>query len=517
MSDPFANAVWRRSLVTWTQPAPAGLPTMRSKPALIVVSALCALVTLAGCSVGPNYHKPDAPTAPAFKEDAVIVPPPNPANGGWKKAAPGDEQLRGKWWEMYGDPQLNRLEDTIIVSNQTLKSQYEQYRRATDTVREYRADYYPTVQVAPSYGRTKLSTNRPLKVPSTSGSTYNDLIAAGQVSWEPDLWGRIRRTVEAARATVQATAADVANVDLSLHSELAMDYFEMRGLDTQQQLLESTVTEYKRFLDLTERRFHGGVATESDVALAQTQLDQTQAQLIDVGVARAQYEHAIATLTGTPASSFSLATAPLILALPQVPVGVPSEMLERRPDVAGAERRADAANAQIGVAIAAFYPTISLNGSGGFESYRPGILFQGPSAIWSLGGQAQQLIFDAGRRRAITDEARASYDAQVANYRQSVLQAFQDVEDQLAALRILNQESAAQDKAVRDAERSVSISTSRYKGGVTTFLEVITAQTTELTNQRTAADITTRQFSASVQLIKALGGGWDPKQLPQHP
>jgi NodT family efflux transporter outer membrane factor (OMF) lipoprotein len=258
------------------------------------------------------------------------------------------------------------------------------------------------------------------------------------------------------------------------------------------------------------------VATDADVAQAQTQLDQTKAQDIDVGVARAQFEHAIATLTGQPASSFSLAPAPLTLSLPTFPVGVPSEMLERRPDVAAAERRAAAANEQIGIAIAAYYPQISLTGTGGFESSRAGNLFQGPSALWSLGGSATQLLFDAGKRRAITEEARAAYDAQVANYRQTVLQSFQDVEDQLAALSILNQEAAAQQQTVADAERSLQISTNQYKGGLTTYLQVITAQAIELANRRTAADITTRQFAASVQLVKALGGGWDNTQLP-HP
>ena len=476
------------------------------------------LGALAGCTVGPNYHQPSAPTAPAFKEDAAVTPPPNPPNGGgWKQAAPGDDKIRGKWWEMYGDPQLNKLEDTIVVSNQTLKAEYEQYRRALDTVREYRANYYPTLSAGPSVSRTKLSPNQPNFNSAIEKQQYNNYFITGQASWEPDLWGSVRRTVEGARANAQATAADLANVDLSLHSELAMDYFEMRGLDTQQQLLESTVVEYQRFLNLTEIRFKGGVSTESDVALAQTQLDQTKAQLIDIGVARAQYEHAIATLTGVPASSFSLANAPLVLDLPDVPVGVPSEILERRPDVAAAERRADAANAQIGVAIAAYYPTVSLFANGGFQSTNGGTLFQGPSNLWSLGGSATQLLFDAGRRHAITDEARASYESQVANYRQTVLQAFQDVEDQLSALRVLQQESTAQQLAVKDAQRSVSVSTNRYKGGVTTYLEVITAQATELSNQRTAADITTRQFSASVQLVKALGGSWDRSQLPQHP
>jgi NodT family efflux transporter outer membrane factor (OMF) lipoprotein len=347
-----------------------------------------------------------------------------------------------------------------------------------------------------------------------SKSTYNDLFLQGQVSWEPDLWGNIRRAVESQRATAQATAADLANVDLSIRSELATDYFELRGLDTQQRLLDNTVQQYQDYLALTQTRFKGGVATDSDVALAQTQLDQTRAQAIDVGVARAQYEHAIATLTGVSASSFSLPAAPLDLQLPQVPVGVPSQLLERRPDVAAAERRADAANAQIGIAIAAYYPTISLTGTGGFESKNPGTLIQGPSSLWSLGGSAVELLFDAGRRHALTDEARDVYEQNVANYRQTVLQAFQEVEDNLSGLRILNTESVAQQQAVSDAQRSLAVSTNRYKGGVTTYLEVITAQTTQLTNERTAADITTREFAASVQLIKALGGGWDTTKLP---
>ena len=347
-----------------------------------------------------------------------------------------------------------------------------------------------------------------------SKTTYNDLFLQGQVSWEPDLWGNIRRQVEAQRATAQATAADLANVDLSLRSELALDYFELRGLDTQQRLLDTTVQQYEQYLELTKARFAGGVATDSDVALAQTQLDQTRAQAIDVGVARAQYEHAIATLTGVPASSFSLPPAPLDLPLPQVPVGVPSQLLERRPDVAAAERRANAANAQIGVAIAAYYPTINIGGTGGFESKNAGTLIQGPSSLWSLGGSAVELLFDAGRRHAITEEARDVYEQNVANYRQTVLQAFQEVEDNLSGLRILNSESVAQQRAVDSARRSLDISTTRYKGGVTTYLEVITAQTTQLSNERTAADITTREFAASVQLVKALGGGWDTTKLP---
>jgi NodT family efflux transporter outer membrane factor (OMF) lipoprotein len=462
-----------------------------------------AVLLVSGCTVGPNYHKPTAPAAPAFKESAV-VPPPDLPDGGWKQVSPNDSALRPNWWELYQDPQLDKLEQQVAVSNQTLKASYEQYMQARAAIQVYRSQYFPTVQAGPSASRDRQSQNRPLYVPGTK-TTYNDLFLQGQVSWEPDLWGNIRRQVEAQRATAQATAADLANVDLSLRSELAMDYFELRGLDTQQRLLDNTVQQYEQYLELTKTRFVGGVATESDVALAQTQLDQTRAQAIDVGVARAQYEDAIATLTGVPASS---------LALPQVPVGVPSQLLERRPDVAAAERRANAANAQIGVAIAAYYPTINISGAGGFESKNAGTLIQGPSSLWSLGGSAVELLFDAGRRHALTEEARDVYEQNAANYRETVLQAFQEVEDNLSGLRILNSESAAQQRAVDSARRSLIISTNRYKGGVTTYLEVITAQATQLSNERTAADITTREFAASVQLVKALGGGWDTTKLP---
>ncbi|HEX3940948.1 MAG TPA: efflux transporter outer membrane subunit [Acidobacteriaceae bacterium] len=473
----------------------------------------CAAVALlSGCRVGPNYQRPAVPTPPAF-EGAAPTPPPNPPNGGWKEAAPADSAIRGNWWEMYGDSQLNQLEEKVAVSNQTLRAAYEQYMQAREAVQVARSQYYPTLSLGPSVSRNRESQNRPL-LPRGDETTYSDLVLGGQATWEPDVWGSIRRTVEEQRATAQASAADLANAQLSLQAELAMDYFEMRGLDSQQQLLNNTVAQYQQYLQLTQTRFHGGVATESDVALAQTQLDQTQAQAIDVGVARAQFEHAIATLTGQPASTFSLPANPLQMPLPQVPVGVPSQLLERRPDIAGAERRADASNAQIGIAISAYYPTINLFGTGGFESTSPGTWFQGPSSLWSLGASATELLFDAGRRHALTQQARDAYEESVANYRQTVLQSFQDVEDELSGLRILNEESVAQARAVADAQHSLDLSTARYKGGVTTYLEVITAQTTQLSNARTAADIATRQFASSVQLVKALGGGWDTTKLP---
>jgi NodT family efflux transporter outer membrane factor (OMF) lipoprotein len=475
----------------------------------IGATALCALV--AGCTVGPNYQKPTAPAPPAFKETA---PPPAIPNGTWKQAQPSDQALRGKWWEIYNDSQLNALEEKVAISNQTLRAATEQYFAARAAVKVARADYYPTLSAGPSISREQLSRNRPTSVPQAKAE-FNDFVLAGQASWEPDFWGRVRRNVEASRATAQASAADLANVELSVRSELALDYFELLGLDLQKQLLDNTVTSFESYLDLTKTRFKGGVATDSDVALAETQLESTRAQDIDVGVARAQFEHAIAVLIGEPASNFSLAQTPLNMPLPLIPAGVPSELLERRPDIAGMERRADAANAQIGVAISAYYPNITLTGTGGFESGQPGTWIQGPSALWSLGASASELLFDAGRRHAVTEEARDNYEVTVANYRQNVLTAFQEVEDNLAALRILDQESVTQAAAVKAAERSLTISTKRYKQGLDDYLVVLTAQTALLTNQRTQADITTRQFAANVQLIKALGGGWDTTQLPK--
>jgi len=477
------------------------------------LAATAGALLLAGCTVGPNYHRPDAATAPEWKENAV--PPPNPPNGAWKTAEPKDGDLRGQWWEMYGDPQLSALEAKVAVSNQTLRAAFEQYQSAREQVRVARSQYYPTLSAGPSVQRTRESYNQTNTVRGVTTYQYNTFAIAGEALWEPDLWGQVRRTVEASRASAQASAALLANVDLSLCAELAADYFEMRGLDSQQLLLDNTVKSYEEYLQLTQIRFKGGVATESDVALAQTQLETTRAQAIDVGVARAQYEHAIATLIGTPASSFSLPPMPLGENIPPIPVGVPSQLLERRPDIAAAERQTDAANAQIGIAISAYYPNVSLSGTGGFASGNPGTWVQGPSEMWSLGASAVELLFDAGRRHAITQQARDTYEQQVASYRQTVLSAFQDVEDNLAAIRILDQESSQETLAVAAAERSLNINTTQYKGGVTTYLQVLTAQTALLSNQRTQADISTRQFVASVQLIRALGGGWNTSQLPK--
>jgi len=470
-----------------------------------VVTTSVALAVLSGCRVGPNYVRPTVPPPPlAFKE--------TPTN--WKQATPQDQLPKGKWWEIYGDQELNTLEEKIAVSNQTLKVSYQQYMSAREIVRQARSQLFPTLAVQPSGSRNQISQNRP-NFNTVTRSQYSDIALTGDISYEVDLWGQVRRNVEAARENAQASAGDLENVSLSLHSELAVDYFSLRGLDLQKQLLDATVIDFEKALQLTQVRYRGGVASDVDVAQAETQLETTRAQDIETGVARAQFEHAIAVLTGEPASTFSIPASPLNATPPEIPVGVPSDLLERRPDIAAAERRVASANAQIGVAIAAYYPQVSLGASGGFESAAIGTLIQGPSALWSVGGSAVQTVIDGGRRRAVTQQARDNHEATVASYRQNVLEAFQQVEDNLAAMRLLEKELATQQVAVASARRSVNLSTTRYKRGFTTYLEVLTAQSTALTNERTAADLMTRRMTASVQLIKALGGGWDSSQLPK--
>lgn len=476
------------------------------------------LACVAGCKpVGPNYSRPGYQAPAVYQESGastVVTPPPNPAGGGWQAATPSDGMLRGKWWEIYQDPQLNSFEDRIVDNSQSLRQELETYLAAHDQVRVARANLFPTLSGNVSASRDRVSANRPA-ASKTGVTNYGDFSIGGQASWEPDFWGRIRRTVEAARENAQASAADMADVDLSLHAEMASDYFRLRGLDAQIKLLKATVSDLQSQLELTQRRLAGGVATEADVAQARTQLETVRAQLVDIGVARAQFEHAIGTIANLNLSDFSIPSSPLDLRLPKVPVGVPSQLLERRPDIAAAERAAAAANEQIGIAVSAFYPTISLGGTGGFESANVGTWIQGPSALWSLGAQAAELLFDAGQRRALTDQARHNYEAQVAGYRNTVLQAFNDVENQLSGLKILEQESGAEQRAVASAQHSYDLSNQRYTGGVTSYLEVLTAEATLIANQRTAIDLQTRQFVASVALVRALGGGWDVTQLPK--
>ncbi len=422
--------------------------------------------------------------------------------------------LTGKWWQVYQDPQLNKLEDRIATDNVQLKQALETYLAARDQVAVARANFFPQVSASASPQGQKYSSNAPL-FNKANPTVYSNYEIQGQATWEPDFWGRIRRTVEQARAGAQASAADTAAVELTLEAEMATDYYALRGLDSQTKLLTETVTDLQNQLDLTQRRHTGGVATDVDVAQAQTQLETVRAQLVDIGVARSQFEHAIGTLANYQLSSFSIPPSPLDLALPRIPTGVPSQLLERRPDIAAVERQTAAANAQIGIAISAYYPTITLGATGGFQSANLGTLIQGPSTIWTLGGQAAELLFDAGQRHAITDQARHTYEAQADGYRNTIFQAFNDVEDQLAALRILEQESAVEQRAVDAAQRSFDLSNKRYKGGVTSYLEVLTAEQTLLQDQVTAINIESRQFASSVSLIRALGGGWDVTQLPK--
>ena len=453
--------------------------------------------------MGPNYVRPKAEVPADYKE-----------SNDWKVAQPSAEAIKGKWWEVYKDPLLNTLEEKIDVSNQSLKAAQAQFLQARAAVRISRSFLFPTVTADPAIARERFSQNRPLGVVGNT-QTFNDFQVPGiDASYEFDVWGRVRRTVEQSRSQAQASAADLASVGLSLHAELAMDYFQLRGLDTQKQLLDSTVVAYQKALDLTQTRFKGGLASDVDVAQAQTQLETARAQSIDVEVQRAAFEHAIAVLTGQPPSTFTLAPSPMDAPPPPIPPGLPSDLLERRPDVSAAERRMQAANAQIGIARAAYFPLITLTGQGGFESIAAGTLFQGPSGLWAVGGTALETLFDAGRRRGTSDQAKAAYDQSIDNYRQTVLSAFQEVEDNMAALRILQGEAQTEEVAVGAAKHSVELSITRYRGGVTSYLEVTTAQSAALTDEVTAVTILTRRMTASVLLIKAIGGGWDASQIP---
>jgi NodT family efflux transporter outer membrane factor (OMF) lipoprotein len=465
-----------------------------------------AVLQFVGCTVGPKYHRPVVETPPAYKE-----------MGNWKTAQPGDEKLGDKWWEVFQDSRLNDLEEQIAVSNQNIKAAFAQYQQARAVLRYNRADYYPTVVAAPSAGRTRYSNNRPPHNPSFSGVTFNDFVVPLELTYEIDIWGRIRRTVESYRAQAQVSAADLAAVNLSMHANLAFDYFAARSLDAEEKLLQDTVVQYENALKLNEDRYDGGLASDVEVEQARTQLETTRAQAIDVGVARAQFEHAVAVLVGKPPAEFTLPPLPLTAPPPSVPAGMPSQLLERRPDIAAAERAMASANAQIGVAKAAYYPLVNLTGSGGFESGNITTLLQGPSGLWSVGAAALVTVFDVGRRRAVTDEAIQGYDYAVASYRQTVLAGFQQVEDNLAALRILEHEATVQSAAVQASRSSLELSNIRYRGGVTSYLEVTTAQTAALADEVTAVNLLGRRMANTVLLIQALGGGWDSSNLPQRP
>ncbi|MGY8526121.1 efflux transporter outer membrane subunit [Paracidovorax citrulli] len=463
-----------------------------------LAGALALALLTGACAVGPDYQRPDAPLTPAFKEA--------PAEWGqWKPATPQDAAHRGPWWAIFNDPRLDTLMAQVQVSNQTVRAAEAQYRQAIGILRGARAGQFPLVSVQGSAGRARGST----------GSVGSSQAVSLGASWELDLWGRIRRQVESSGASAQASQADLASTLLSTQATLAQTYFLLRITDAQQALLQRTVADYQRSLQLVTNQYRAGIAQRSDVLQAENQLKSAQAQLIDIQIDRAQYEHALAVLTGQPPAAFDLAAGNFTVSaasVPQVPVAVPSQLLERRPDISSAERRMAAANAAIGIAQAAFYPTLSLSATAGLTAGSLDRWLALPDRIWSFGPQLAATLFDAGARSAAREQAVAVYDETVANYRQTVLNAFQEVEDNLAAARLLEQEAVVQNEALQAAREASELVTNRYRAGTASLLEVLTAQTAAYTAERTALSLLGRQLTASVTLVAALGGGWEGPQ-----
>ncbi|MDR5737083.1 efflux transporter outer membrane subunit [Caballeronia sp. LZ016] len=489
--------------------ASASFSSRRAARAVRHLSAIAFAVAVAGCAVGPDYQRPSTPMPASYKE----------APQGWKVAQPSDQFDRGEWWTIYNDTQLNDLETRLNQSNQSIAQYAAAYRQARALVGEARASYFPTIGASASGSRSGTGAgNRSTSSSSfgQQGSVNNQFSLALDATWEPDLWGSIGRTVNAQKAGQQGAAADLANARLSAQATLAQTYFQLRSLDAQQKLLDETVGAYQQSLRLTQNQYAQGIVARSDVIQAQTQLQSAQAAAIDNGVARAQYEHAIAVLVGEPASTFSLPAMPLDATPPTVPAEMPSAILERRPDIASAERKAAAANEQIGIEIAAYFPSLTLSAQGGFESSVLSQLLRAPSRFWTLGPDIAATIFDGGLRAARTDAARAAYDQNVATYRQTVLTAFQDVEDNLASLRILEKEVVVQQQAVESAQQALAIINNQYKAGTVAFINVLTAQTTAFTAQQKLASIAGQRMVSSVGLVKALGGGWDAGQMDRE-
>jgi NodT family efflux transporter outer membrane factor (OMF) lipoprotein len=457
---------------------------------------------LAACAVGPDYERPAAVVSDVYKETPQA----------WKEAQPRDEIARGAWWEIFGDPQLNELVVKIDVSNQSLAASEAQFRQATAAIGIARAPFFPSVDANVSITKSRSPTGA--IGGTTAGRIFTQRSAGVTANWELDLWGRIRRGIESAEASASASAGDLAAARLSLQAQLITDYFSLRLLDVQQKLFDDTVAAFRKSVELTTNRYNVGVVAKSDVVLADSQLKTTLVQAIDLGVQRAQFEHAIAILTGVPPSQLSLAPQPAYnAAMPAIPPGLPSELLERRPDIAAAERRVAAANAQIGVTKAAWFPSLTLSANYGFRSADASTWFTSPTHFWSIGPAIAQSIFDAGLRRSQTEQAIAAYEATVANYRQLTLVALQEVEDNLAALRILEEEAKLQQDSVDAATLSVQLTVNQYKAGTVSYLNVVTVQATLLNEQRVAVNILNRRLAAAVALVRAIGGGWQPKDF----
>ncbi len=482
-----------------------------------VCSFLTMTLLVGGCNVGPKYRTPTVQSPGNYKE---LTPADFPNTDGWKVAQPSDSALRNNWWETFNDPELNKLEEQVNVSNQTIVAATANFFAARAIVREARSQFFPTVTGGVTIAESRQISTRGGSSATTGTSNSNGAFQGPlytlsfDATYVPDLWGRVRNTVRADIAAAQVSAADLANARLTEQADLAVDYFELRTEDALKQLLDSTVVAYRESLRLETVLFDTGIASDEAVAQAETQLETTEAQDTAIGIARSQFEHGIALLVGQPASTFSIPPEPLHAPAVAIPFGIPSQLLERRPDIAAAERSVAQANAQIGVAKAAFYPTLTLGASAGLESPSITDWFTWPSRVWSVGPSLAETIFEGGLRRATVQQFQAQYDATVANYRQTVLTAFEQVENNLSALRILSQQIQQQDTAVKSAERSLSLATDRYRLGIDPYLNVITAQAILLSNQQTAVNLRLQQMTASVQLIEALGGGWDASQLP---
>jgi NodT family efflux transporter outer membrane factor (OMF) lipoprotein len=499
------------------------------------IPLLAGVIGLCSCTVGPKYHKPDVETPSSFRE---LTPADYSGTDGWKVAQPSDDRIHGKWWEMFNDPQLNALEEQVNVSNQNIASAFANFQEARALVRQAQSQYFPTLTTSPSINRARTPSSFRPGASALAGGTQggtgttgttgnsaapqsasfsNQFILPFDASWTPDLWGKVRNTVSSNRAAAQASAAELENTRLTQQAELAVDYYELRAQDSLKEILDATVAADEASLKLTQALYETGIDNDEAVAQADVQLKSTQAQDTNLGIARAQFEHAIALLVGQSASTFRLQAASMQVQAPAIPFGVPSQLLERRPDIAQDERLMAQANAQIGIAKAAYFPTLTLDASAGFESSVFSTWLDWPSRFWSVGPQLAETLFDAGLRKATVAQFQANYEQTVATYRQTVLTAFQQVEDNLASLRILSQEIAQQDAAVAAAQKLFNIANDRYKLGLDPYLDVITAQTTLLTNQQTAVQLRLQQVMASVQLIEALGGGWEAKQLPASP
>jgi len=467
-----------------------------------LAAGILATGALAGCAVGPNYHRPLVETPPTYKTEAP-----------WRVAAPKDFLPKEAWWEIFNDGELSGYEQQLLKANQSLEAARDRLNQARALARVTSAGLFPTLNADPSASRTRYSANRPEQVTTTGLLTQSTYQIPFLLNYEPDLFGSVRRNLQASNAALQSTAADLYNARLVLSAELAADYFSLRELDAEMQVVQESVEIQQRGLQLVQSRHTGGVASGLDLAQQQTLLDSTVAQLYLVQQQRAQYEHAIAVLTGNAASTFNVPVRPLKAEPPPVPLGVPSDLLERRPDVASAERQMAYQNALVGVATAAFYPQLTISGGGGFQSTSLSNLITAPNAVWSLGADLLQPIFQGGRNRANLEATKAAYEATVANYRESVLTAFQQVEDGLSGLNALSKASASQTAAVEDAQRALQLANNRYTGGVTSYLDVITAQSALLSNQRLATQLLGQQLVTSVYLVKALGGGWDASQI----